>query len=263
MIGSSIDSSLIHEVGHQGAALLDLVPGLEDGLRNIAARAGRDRRWWTCFANWISEIIADFWSVARVGISSTLGLMGVVSLPRAFVTRFSEEGVHPVPWIRVRSAPRSAVPVPRRAVGPLASLWGALSTRGNRARDAAAFRALDRLVPALAQFLAGFRTPRLNGLTSPSLSARAARRRACACCGASIATTIQLAQLTVALACAVIGPGELPNAITRRESLLRRLHASELSKAPPTREVCASLRTDRIRNRRLTNSTHRRTETAI
>jgi len=35
------------------------------------------------FINPLRAILADFWSVARVGVGSTLGLMGVVSLPRS------------------------------------------------------------------------------------------------------------------------------------------------------------------------------------
>jgi hypothetical protein len=37
-----------------------------------------------------------------VGIASTLGLMGVVSLPRAFVVRVSLDDPHPIPWIRMK-----------------------------------------------------------------------------------------------------------------------------------------------------------------
>jgi len=36
-----------------------------------------------------------------VGIASTLGLVGLVSLPRAFVFRVNTEDPHPFPWIRV------------------------------------------------------------------------------------------------------------------------------------------------------------------
>ena len=56
---------------------------------------------WTLWERWISEIVADFWSVAKLGIGSTLGLMGVVSLPRAFVFRIDTDDPHPVPWIRM------------------------------------------------------------------------------------------------------------------------------------------------------------------
>jgi hypothetical protein len=37
------------------------------------------------FERWISEIMADFWSVARLGVGSTLGLLAVLSLPKSFV----------------------------------------------------------------------------------------------------------------------------------------------------------------------------------
>jgi hypothetical protein len=103
MIGHGIASSLVHEVGHQAAALLDLVPGVREDVR-WAQRYLRPqaRRTWACFDQWTSEIVADLWSVARLGISSTLGLMGVVSLPRWFVFRPSGADPHPVPYVRVR-----------------------------------------------------------------------------------------------------------------------------------------------------------------
>ena len=81
MIGSGIASSLIHEVGHQGAALLGLVPSLKTELQAMQ-RQSRDPQIWQLWENWISEIVADFWAIARVGVVSTLGLIGVVSLPR-------------------------------------------------------------------------------------------------------------------------------------------------------------------------------------
>lgn len=101
MVGSGIASSLIHEVGHQGAALLDLLPSLREALRS-AGPAGDAPRVWSLWRRWISEIVADFWSVATLGICATLGLMSVVSLPRFFVFRRSEDDPHPIPWIRVK-----------------------------------------------------------------------------------------------------------------------------------------------------------------
>lgn len=100
MIGSGIASSLIHEVGHQGAALLDLVASLRPVLQ--AKQQGADPQIWQLWERWISEIIADFWSIARVGVVSTLGLIGVVSLPRPFVFRMNLDDPHPIPWIRVK-----------------------------------------------------------------------------------------------------------------------------------------------------------------
>ncbi|HEX6289287.1 MAG TPA: hypothetical protein VFZ66_08860 [Herpetosiphonaceae bacterium] len=100
MVGSGIASSLVHEVGHQGSALLDLVPSLRPALQ--ARQEGSDALAWQLWERWISEIVADLWSVAKVGITSTLGLMGVVSLPRPFVFRVSLDDPHPIPWIRVK-----------------------------------------------------------------------------------------------------------------------------------------------------------------
>jgi hypothetical protein len=42
---------------------------------------------WSFWEPWISEIVTDFWSVSKLGISSTLALIGVVSLPTWFVFR--------------------------------------------------------------------------------------------------------------------------------------------------------------------------------
>jgi hypothetical protein len=102
MVGSGIASSLVHEVGHQGAALLDLVNSLRLTLHEQHCGNESERLVWMLWERWISEIIADLWSVARVGIASTQGLIGVVSLPRAFVFRINLDDPHPFPWIRVK-----------------------------------------------------------------------------------------------------------------------------------------------------------------
>jgi hypothetical protein len=101
MIGSGIASSLIHETGHQAAALLGLVPSLEQVLR-AKQQGARESIAWRLWERWISEVVSDFWSVARVGVVSTIGLIGVVSLPRPFVFRINVDDPHPTPWIRVK-----------------------------------------------------------------------------------------------------------------------------------------------------------------
>ncbi|WP_210417137.1 hypothetical protein [Citricoccus sp. SGAir0253] len=99
MIGSGLASSLIHEVGHQGAALYDLVPSLKAELDRWAAREPDGH--WDTWSLWISEIVADLWSVGMVGITSTVGLLAVVSLPRYFVFRPTGTDPHPMPYLRV------------------------------------------------------------------------------------------------------------------------------------------------------------------
>jgi len=59
MIGSGIASSLIHEVGHQGAALLGLVPSLQPVLQ-AKQRETDESLVWRLWERWISEIVADF-----------------------------------------------------------------------------------------------------------------------------------------------------------------------------------------------------------
>ncbi len=101
MVGHGIGSSLVHECGHQAAALMCLVEGVRTYLAgHPASRA--DPQVWRYWQLWISEIVADLWSVAKLGVGSTLGLMGVVSLPRWAVFRPSGDDPHPVPWLRVQ-----------------------------------------------------------------------------------------------------------------------------------------------------------------
>lgn len=101
MIGSGIASSLIHEVGHQAAVSLGIIDSLRHTLQRFATNHP-EAQIWKYWERCISEITADFWSVARVGVASTLGLIGVVSLPSAFVFRINLDDPHPVPWIRVK-----------------------------------------------------------------------------------------------------------------------------------------------------------------
>jgi hypothetical protein len=102
IVGAGMGSSLCHEVGHQAAALLDLVSSLKPELARMRRQNGGGGRAWELFDRWISEILADFWSVARVGVGATLGLLAVVSLPRVFVFRVTLDDPHPMPWIRVK-----------------------------------------------------------------------------------------------------------------------------------------------------------------
>ncbi len=102
MVGSGIASSLIHEVGHQGAALLDLVNSMLARLQGLAESSPDEYDLWMLYRRWISEILADFWAIAQLGVGSTLGLIGVVTLPRYFVFRLVPDKPHPFPWIRVK-----------------------------------------------------------------------------------------------------------------------------------------------------------------
>ena len=165
MIGSGVASSLVHEVGHQAAALLGLVESLRPALRDRAARQPDDAVSWRLWERWISEIVADFWSVARVGVGSTAGLMGVVSLPRAFVFRISESDPHPPPWIRVKlSAAIGGALYPWPLWDQLAALWESYYPLG-RADPAQQeiFLGLQRTIPEFVATLIGHRPAALRG----------------------------------------------------------------------------------------------------
>jgi len=166
MIGSGVASSLVHEVGHQAAAILGLVDSLRPVLRDRTARAmSREKIAWQCFERWISEIVADFWSVARLGVTSTVGLMGVVSLPRAFVFRLNLDDPHPFPWIRVKlscSLGRQLYPHPQW--DRLSAPWeGFYPLRGLETRTMALLRDMESQLPEFAELLIDHEPDSLGG----------------------------------------------------------------------------------------------------
>ena len=168
MIGSGIASSLFHEVGHQGAALLGLVPALRLAIQARQHEA-RDPFVWRLWERWISEIISDFWSIARAGVVSTLGLISVVSLPRAFVFRINFDDPHPVPWIRVKlscAIGDSLYPHPQwRRV---AELWDSYYPIGDLAAERRdLFARLENSFPDFISVLIHPRMPTFRGRSLP------------------------------------------------------------------------------------------------
>lgn len=174
MVGSGIASSLVHEVGHQAAALLDLVNSLRAELRQQMGGA------WRYLERCISEIVADFWSVARVGVAATLGLMGVVSLPRAFVFRMVLDDPHPFPWIRVKlSCAMGAALYPHRQWSRLARLWNSFyPPAGLNAEARSLIRALEEALPTFVGLLMHHRPQALRGRSLAEALAVAERQPA-------------------------------------------------------------------------------------
>ncbi len=165
MIGSGIASSLVHEVGHQGAALLDLVNSLRPVLRGLQRGGGIEQTVWTLWERWISEIVADLWSVAKVGIGSTMGLLAVVSLPRAFVFRVDVEDPHPAPWIRVKlSCAMGRELYPHPQWDRLAELWESFyPMAGLPEQKQELFSAIEKSIPRFVAVLVNHRPERLRG----------------------------------------------------------------------------------------------------
>ena len=165
MVGSGIASSLFHEVGHQAASLLGLVKSLRPGLRAMARDNAQDALAWQLWERWVSEIVADFWSVARVGVAATMGLMGVVSLPRPFVFRLDARDPHPMPWIRVKlSAALGHALYPQPVWGQLVGLWESYyPPRSPNPQHHETLAMLERTVPALVTLIVHHRPAALRG----------------------------------------------------------------------------------------------------
>lgn len=180
MIGSGIASSLVHEVGHQAAALLGLVDSLRPVLRGLQHGAGDGAVAWRLYERWISEIVADFWSVARIGVAAPTGLMAVVSLPRAFVFRINVDDPHPVPWLRVKlSCAMGDALYPHPQWARLAAMWEAFyPTHGLDAESLRLLQRLQALMPAFVSVLVQHRPAALRGRTLAQVLDVAERRPA-------------------------------------------------------------------------------------
>jgi hypothetical protein len=165
MVGTAVAGSLVHEVGHQGAALLGLVPSLLPVLHAKEAEGGSRAPAWALFGRWVSEIVADLWSVARVGLGATLGLMSVLSLPRRFAFRITTDDPHPTPWLRVLiSAELGSQLYPDPQWQALDRMWRALYPPSELPEVVAeTLHTLDRTLPELATLLLRHQPATLGG----------------------------------------------------------------------------------------------------
>jgi hypothetical protein len=228
MIGYGIASSLVHEVGHQGAALLGLVESLRASLRRIRP-AARLQPAWTLWDRWISEIVADFWSISKIGIGSTLGLIGLVSLPRGFVFRTPDEDPHPMPWLRVLlSCAIGDRLYPDPQWGQLAGTWTDMYPLSDVHPELAkTIAALQITMPELVTVMVSHRPASLRGrslgevLSSPHLRREALLRRF----SEWEANPDRMALEPPTLAFAVLGQARASGRLTpeRESRLLRRL----------------------------------------
>lgn len=165
MVSNGIASSLVHEVGHQGAALLGLVRSLRPVLARMEQAAAGQAIAWRLWNRWISEILSDLWSVARVGIAATSGLMGVVSLPRPFVFRLALDDPHPVPWIRARlSAAMGKALYPHPQWDRISAVWEAYyPLAGLDGPRRQLFALVEATVPDFVDLLVSHRPASLRG----------------------------------------------------------------------------------------------------
>ncbi|RII30357.1 MAG: hypothetical protein CXR30_08585 [Geobacter sp.] len=165
MVGSGVAASLVHEVGHQAAALLGLNESLRPVLQQKAQSTGGDKLAWSCWERWISEIIADLWAVAKLGVIATVGLMAVVSLPRTFVFRVDMEDPHPAPWIRVKlSCTMGDALYPHPQWEMLGRVWETFYPQQGLGKEQVdMFTLLEKNIPQLVSLILGHRPTSLRG----------------------------------------------------------------------------------------------------
>jgi hypothetical protein len=221
MIGSGIASSLVHEVGHQGAAQLGLVASLLPTLRGLQHSGGEPALVWRFWQRWLGEIVSDLWSVARVGVAGTLGLIGVMSLPAPFVFRVSLDDPHPIPWIRVKlSAAMGAALYPDPQWAELEALWEALYPRWLMPPEThRLLTALERGIPAFVAVLVNHRPRSLQGNSLQDVLAGADRRPASlrALFDAWSGSRLKMQAAPPALVFAVIGQAKADGRLTAHQ----------------------------------------------
>ena len=171
MVGSGIAASLFHEVGHQAIALLNLLPSLREVLKAKQLLAGAEKTAWSLWDRWISEIAADFWAIAHLGIGATLGVFGVLSLPRAFVFRADLRDPHPFPWIRsMLSCALGKALFAHSQWQRFESVWRAFyPLEGLDPQRLALVQLLESTMPEFVHLLVNHRPPLLKGRTIPEI----------------------------------------------------------------------------------------------
>lgn len=166
MVGHALGGSLLHEVGHQGAALLSLVESLRPELQRRCADAPAEHtEAWKRWEREISEVVADLWSVGKLGLGATLGLMGVVSLPRWFVFRPPGDDPHPMPYLRVLlSAAMGEALYPHPQWKALTGVWRLMYPDDGLPDDRrAALLRQESTIPEFVDLLVGHRPAGLRG----------------------------------------------------------------------------------------------------
>lgn len=262
MVGSGIASSLVHEVGHQASVLLDLQNSLQPLLRGLQRNGGEHAEAWRLYENWLSEILADFWAVARIGVAATQGLMGVLSLPRNFVFHLNLEDPHPFPWIRTHiSCALGQALYSHPQWQALAELWSSLyPLRGLSPQRLRLIRSLQNCLPGLAELMLNHRPKRLNGASLAEalrVNARSPDRLA-AHFQAWRADPERMKKAPPSLAFAVLGQARLHGAISPEEesrALADLLAWWAMRGALEGTETCAKAFNDKFSTSRLI-STH-------
>lgn len=247
MVGSGIGASLVHEVGHQWAASINLVEPLRAAL--YARSAGPNGRAWGIWARWISEIVADFWAVGVLGIGATLGLIQVVSLPRPFVFKVHLDDPHPTAWLRVHiSCAIGNALFPHPQWNRVRELWTALYPPEADDPQTALLNMLLAHVPAFVAMMLDHQPAACAGLALRHLVPAAERQpvRLSALHHSWKATSTALRDAEPTLAMAVLGQAKFEGALPSGEEA--HVH-TRLLQAWALRDTIVPLTTGRVERR--------------
>ena len=168
-------------------------------------------------------------TIGKVGIASTLGLIGVVSLPRWFVFRMHPEDPHPFGWIRVMLSCRVGEALyPHPQWRRVAETWQSFYPVEDVAPEMrTTIAALIHTMPAFVHLLTTHRPPALVGASLAEVMPLAERSpaRLLALWDGWLEDPEQMRRAAPSLAFAVLGQARASGRITpeRETELLGRL----------------------------------------
>jgi hypothetical protein len=149
ILGSGL-ASLLHEVGHQGVASLNLLPDYRAAVADEVHRGKLDPVAGTWWSRKLSEVLPDLWAVAKLGATATLGLFAVLGRTPLVTYHDVSDDPHPVPWLRaLTSAAFGSQLMPHGLWAELRGLWLTLYPIDRAPESARAL--LERLLPTLPQ----------------------------------------------------------------------------------------------------------------
>lgn len=92
-------TAIVHETGHQVAAILGWNEELTQAFEKQLVAEGRDiARIW---ASWATEVAADAYGFVNVGFAAVAALSDVVAGSPSQVFQYNPSGVHPISYLRV------------------------------------------------------------------------------------------------------------------------------------------------------------------
>jgi hypothetical protein len=92
-------TAIVHETGHQVAAILDWNEELTQAFERQLSPEGRDVA--KIWASWATEVAADAYGFVNVGFAAVAALSDVVAGSASQVFNYNPAGVHPISYLRV------------------------------------------------------------------------------------------------------------------------------------------------------------------